>query len=457
MDPIRYNGSSNKVMTVVVAALALAGGARALQASSGFKSKDSFVVHEWGTFTSVQGSDGVSLAGLQHEEEALPAFVHGRDPLAEAERQSSSNPGGAYPCRFKCAFSQLLNAIPLVTQKMETPVLYFHSSQARPVELSVQFPLGVISQYFPNPTSFLPEIGQVGGQLQGGQIDYSLQVLAPGDRGAPPAVDAQNVYAPARNVGSNTVRVGSEDEKFIFYRGLGFFQSNLHVTSQADGSIQLNLTRKADTAPSVFLVNVLPNEAGGSILALGSIGAAGKGVSADRVHALLAHPLGLKAFQAEAGRELVTALTRSGLYADEAVAMLETWRRSYFKSPGLRVLYVLNRPETDQLLPITISPAPSELVRTMVGRVEVFTRQDEIASLAQLEKGGADYFPLETFGRFLEPKLTRMDSLITDDRYEVLSHKLPDESRLATLDRMQAELSRLKVRAAQTGLFTLRP
>src|SRR5438477_12030332 len=36
------------------------------------------VVHEWGTFTSVQGADGVSLEGLSHEEEPLPDFVYSR-------------------------------------------------------------------------------------------------------------------------------------------------------------------------------------------------------------------------------------------------------------------------------------------------------------------------------------------------------------------------------------------
>src|SRR5215212_8114679 len=36
-----------------------------------------FVVHEWGTFTSVVGSDGRMLSGLELEEERLPNFVHG--------------------------------------------------------------------------------------------------------------------------------------------------------------------------------------------------------------------------------------------------------------------------------------------------------------------------------------------------------------------------------------------
>jgi hypothetical protein len=38
----------------------------------------SFIVHEWGTFTSVQGSNGKPLGGSHHGEERLPAFVHSR-------------------------------------------------------------------------------------------------------------------------------------------------------------------------------------------------------------------------------------------------------------------------------------------------------------------------------------------------------------------------------------------
>ena len=36
------------------------------------------VVHEWGTFLAMNGSDGVTLDGMYHEEHALPGFVHAR-------------------------------------------------------------------------------------------------------------------------------------------------------------------------------------------------------------------------------------------------------------------------------------------------------------------------------------------------------------------------------------------
>ncbi len=41
-----------------------------------------FTLHEWGTFTSVSGSDGVLLPGLQGEEERLPGFVFQHDGMS---------------------------------------------------------------------------------------------------------------------------------------------------------------------------------------------------------------------------------------------------------------------------------------------------------------------------------------------------------------------------------------
>ena len=57
------------------------------------------VVHEWGTFLSVQGADGATLGGMIDSEEKLPRFVRERD-------LNGRNRAG-------------------LLQKMETPVTYF--------------------------------------------------------------------------------------------------------------------------------------------------------------------------------------------------------------------------------------------------------------------------------------------------------------------------------------------
>ena len=51
----------------------------AILTPSGAKDDGSdLVVHEWGTFLTMNGSDGITLDGMYHEEHALPPFVHSR-------------------------------------------------------------------------------------------------------------------------------------------------------------------------------------------------------------------------------------------------------------------------------------------------------------------------------------------------------------------------------------------
>src|SRR5204863_10073458 len=98
------------------------------------KSDAPFVVHEWGTFTSMQGSDGVVLEGLTREEEALPGFVCSRTKVRDCPLRDKGWKGLEVPADH-------------VTQKMETPVLYFHSPTARKVRVRVDFMKGLISQW----------------------------------------------------------------------------------------------------------------------------------------------------------------------------------------------------------------------------------------------------------------------------------------------------------------------
>jgi hypothetical protein len=70
--------------------------------------------------------------------------------------------------------------------------------------------------------------------------------------------------------------------------------------------------------------------------------------------------------------EMRKELIADGLYADEADAMLKTWEVAYFKSPGLRLFYLLPHQWTDAVLPLQCSLL-AEVSRTMVGRVELVT------------------------------------------------------------------------------------
>ena len=86
------------------------------------------------------------------------------------------------------------------------------------------------------------------------------------------------------------------------------------------------------------------------------------------------------------GRKMAEALTNEGLFEREAIAMVNTWKDSWFSEEGLRVLYVLPRSWTDQTLPLTLDPTPRDLVRVMVGRAEVISPAVERSLAEQLIK-----------------------------------------------------------------------
>src|SRR5262245_25993179 len=129
------NGARMRVLTF---ALVFAGcNARSIDMPAGGAawSGQALVVHEWGTHTLVVGSDGSLLRGLHHEEEDLPSFVYDRIKQG-----------------------QLVGP---VIDKMETPVLYFYSASPLSMKVSVDFPRGVMTQWFPLAQNYYPLVARV--------------------------------------------------------------------------------------------------------------------------------------------------------------------------------------------------------------------------------------------------------------------------------------------------------
>jgi len=376
-------------------------------------SEKSLVVHEWGTFTALQGSDGSVTNGMQHEEESLPSFVHSRYPLDERQPL----PPGVRPCpRFCKGFEPgtLFNSSSdldhlVVTQKMETPVLYFYSKDAiKNVNVNVGFPRGIISQYYPAPASFSPEIDNVK-EIANGNVSFNFDIAAENEILEIPPVEAESVYAPSRQVAANYIRNShGEAEKLIFYRGLGNFQTSISVTSDRSG-VTIRNTSKSLATQSGILFYTNGGVAGG-FLTVGSLApSASVFFTYDQINSLKEYSS--PGLVERVSAQLVQQLEQSGLYHDEAVAMANTWKRSYFKTPGLRFLHILSRAETESLLPLSISVEPSELVRTMVGRIEIMTYQDEQQLIAEIAMAG-DSFKVESLGRLAEAKLRRVRDLV---------------------------------------------
>ena len=377
----------------------------------------SLTMHEWGTFTAVQGSNGIPLEALEHEDDPLPDFVHGRGEVATPEPAPSphTQPRSPHPprgCRtFKCADFDTAPGTPFaVTQKMETPVLYFYSDREQDVEVDVRYPRGIISQYYPAPSLFEPPLNGASA-LEGGRTVFDVRVLGRSFNSMVPSVPPSSIYAPARQVDSNPIRSSAgEYEKFIFYRGLGRFETELRVTSGPEDRMTVS-NEGRNPIQSVLLMRIA-NDGRGAIFNLGGLaGRSSQDISKVR-NLVDAKLKSRQEFLSDAKTILVSELTRSGLYLDESVAMANTWEKSYFGQEGLRVLYILNRGETEALLPMRVSPQPDSLVRTLVGRVEVLTAQEEDALLHQIEAAPeSDLSLLGRLGRFAEAKLLRLKQI----------------------------------------------
>ena len=62
---------------------------------------------------------------------------------------------------------------------------------------------------------------------------------------------------------------------------------------------------------------------------------------------------------ADLAEVLLKALTAAGLYEREAQAMVKTWDSAWFREEGTRLLYLVPRARTDELLPLAIAPKPT--------------------------------------------------------------------------------------------------
>jgi hypothetical protein len=394
-----------------------------------------FEAHEWGTFTSLVGSNGISQNGMYHEDEPLPDFVHGfgfvQSMLPPPVDPIPTPVPPHRPCHNKGCFPDEFFTHNVVTQKMETPVIYFYTDAKRSLDVNVKFPEGVVTETFPAPVATFPSSGSIR-DAANGDTTFHVDVL-PAKTATLPAVDAANIYGHARNVDSNIVQSGGETEKFIFYRGIGRFQPRLGIASHG-GNVTLDIARAADIPSALFLVHVDAN-GDGQLMHVSTYNGHGE-VSAQNVAALEEHSDNVRKgiYRGPAmTAHLQDALTQAGLRTDEAAAMLATWERGYLQVPGLRLLYVLPRQETDAVLPLTITPAPERLTRVFVGRIEVLTDKEEhgIVDRVLAER---EAFQPSSLGRFAEPMLRR--ALETYEARENAAGRSPDYLVVALFGRL---------------------
>ena len=303
---------------VLAAAILVVGSARAAEPLN-------LVVHEWGTFTTRHDPAGEPLEWQPLTVVSdLPRFV----PTASSRvTQKNTYPG---------------------TVRMETPVLYFYGDRRGAVSVGVDFPSGLITEWYP----------RVKKTATG--IRWPRVTILPGATGRLLRDAAPSHYYPARETDSALVRCTTngrtQQEKFLFYRGVGTF--DVPVRIRLEGDLVHVTTVGSDTLGRAALV-----EQRDGTLGVRMVDLAGGAVSVP-------HPEASVDARAVLEQELHALLVAQGLYAREATAMIETWRDTW-SEPGIRVLYLVPSRITEAVLPLTIAPRPSSIVRVLIGRAEV--------------------------------------------------------------------------------------
>jgi len=312
-------------------------------------------VHEWGTFTSIAGVDGMPVkwrAGAYDGASDLPCFV---------ERYVPRNGLAG-------------------TVRMETPVLYFYGAKESTVNVKVAFPNGTISKTYPNVSR------RVGGSM----IEWKNVHIQPGTVPGFPAGGHSHYYA-ARETDAAPLQVGSQKEKFLFYRGIGTFPLPISALVLDQNKI---------------LVRNLAKDPIHALILFENIGGLRRYQFAGKVEGETT--LNLQSAQSDlAGvlQELERVLIGEGLYPREARAMIETWRDSWFEE-GARLFYIVPSRAVDSILPLSVEPAPSQIARVFVGRMELITPAIEDDVREALATNNRPR--LEKYGRFLEPIASRM-------------------------------------------------
>ncbi len=232
---------------LVLSASPVSSGSDSAESPSPTHTAPDLVIHEWGTFLGMSGSDGSSLDGMYHEEHALPAFVHSRS------RDQLRLPG-----------SKL---------KGETPVIYFYTDRPQPVKIGVRFPKGVWTQWYPQAVRVEPSVVQVAespDRTGNGQICWHADILPIKncENPSPPPTSADALWKFARNVDAAYVRTldgtknpaAPEYERFLFYRGLGEARLPLRLDARQSGT--LTADRESTISEGIRHVFVLRVENG---------------------------------------------------------------------------------------------------------------------------------------------------------------------------------------------------
>jgi hypothetical protein len=278
---------------------------------------------------------------------------------------------------------------------METPVIYFYSPRQVTVAASVSLAAGLITEWFPHASQVRPANSSpiMLDSQSAGSIGWDAVTISPATNANFSHESVPSHYYAARETSASTVSVqtptGNQLEKFLFYRGVSLFDPPL--SAKVLGTGQLQLKSDAGVSTTVILFERRGDKLGYRVSSLDSGAIMNTPSTSGTLDSLYS--------------DFEDTLVAQSLYRDEAHAMLETWRDSWF-GEGSRLFYIVPHLFVDTVLPLSIRPAPTRFIRVFVGRIELVTPATENTVEAALLSG--DHETLRKYGRFVDPIVETM-------------------------------------------------
>jgi hypothetical protein len=192
------------------------------------------IVHEWGTFTSLQDETGRAIGGINSDDEPVPKFVHDLDRLLIL--RPDPLPPICYQGAPRCH--------PDVTMRLETPVIYFHLpvEVAKPlaVDVKVAWPGGWLTQFYPDAQAETP--GAFGALDDKTTSRLTWQNLTVGGDASGP-ITTEHVWTAPRAVKATPVTTpNGESEKYLFFKSAGLRLFSLLPREWTDRHLPLELS-----------------------------------------------------------------------------------------------------------------------------------------------------------------------------------------------------------------------
>jgi hypothetical protein len=330
------------------------------------------VAHEWGSMQHHVGTTTSEFDLIGEDQSDLPSFV-------------------------KVWADQPM----LGPQVIRKPILYFYTKQEMKVNVTVRFPEGVLTQWYPDVSMFLPQRdGNIrpgnnpGPPHRNGTLSWRNVELNPNtDTSKFANVDQNHPWwhiardtdaVPVNVVNQNRGRaLKPEVERFLFYRGSGNYKPMVMPTRNEPGKdLSVTVPFSQIDLRGVFLVRV--NDSGATIAHAPVLRAAG---TVELVGPDQTKPTDQAADTAKA--QLIESLEAAGLFPKEAAGLVKIWGDDMFTTPGERLLYLMPSNEVERVLPLDIQPAPSQTVRTLIAWVELSTPEAENRVMSLVKQLGS--------------------------------------------------------------------